>query len=430
MITSRERLNVAGEVVQPVEPLPLNGPAIELFVVRAQAQRPGFVLDDAQRAAVVEVTSLLDGLPLAIELAAARIAVLSPAQLVLRLRDRFALLAGRGGTGRQATLRAAIDWSWQLLSAWEQSAFEQCSVFEGGFTLAGAEAVVDLAPWPEAPPVVDAMQALLDKSLLRRWVPPQASARQELDEPYFAMYLSIHEYATEKRRQRGLEVERALQLRHGRYFAAFGSDAAIEALATHGGTQRQQALRQELDNLLAACRRAVTRATARSRSRAIALLGRCWPCRVRSASRDARQRGRGDAGPRRPARRDGPDHPLGGTDAGRRWRRAGGRVHAGAGSGASARRSPARRAHPQPDRQHLPLGRPPRRGACPLRRWRSIAFARSVAAAAGEDARQSGDHASRAGSSRRGLGALRGGARDRARDRQPARRGDHALQPG
>jgi len=260
MITSRERLNVAGEVVQPVEPLPLNGPAIELFVVRAQAQRPGFVLDDAQRAAVVEVTSLLDGLPLAIELAAARIAVLSPAQLVLRLRDRFALLAGRGGTGRQATLRAAIDWSWQLLSAWEQSAFEQCSVFEGGFTLAGAEAVVDLSPWPEAPPVVDAMQALLDKSLLRRWVPPQASARQELDEPYFAMYLSIHEYATEKRRQRGLEVERALQLRHGRYFAAFGSDAAIEALATHGGTQRQQALRQELDNLLAACRRAVTRA--------------------------------------------------------------------------------------------------------------------------------------------------------------------------
>ena len=259
MVTSRERLNVAGEVVQPVEPLPLNGPAIELFVVRAQAQRPGFVLDDAQRVAVAEVTSLLDGLPLAIELAAARVAVLSPAQLLLRLRDRFALLAGRGGTGRQATLRATIDWSWQLLSPWEQSAFEQCSVFEGGFTLAAAEAVIDLAPWPEAPPVVDAVQALLDKSLLRRWVPPQAEPRQELGEPYFGMYLSIHEYATEKRRQRGLDVERALQLRHGRCFAAFGSDAAIEALAMHGGMQRQQALRQELDNLLAACRRAVTR---------------------------------------------------------------------------------------------------------------------------------------------------------------------------
>jgi len=259
MITSRERLNVAGEVVQPVEPLPLDGPAIELFVVRARAQRPGFVLDAAQRAAVAEVTSLLDGLPLAIELAAARIAVLSPAQLLLRLRDRFALLAGRGGTGRQATLRTAIDWSWQLLSAWEQSAFEQCSVFEGGFTLAAAEAVVDLTPWPDAPPVVDALQALLDKSLLRRWLPRPAPERQELDEPYFGMYLSIHEFATEKRRQHGLDVEAALQLRHGRFFAGFGSDAAIEALATHGGTQRQQALRQELDNLLAACRRAVIR---------------------------------------------------------------------------------------------------------------------------------------------------------------------------
>ena len=146
-----------------------------------------------------------------------------------------------------------------MLSQWEQSTFEQCSVFEGGFTLAAAEAVIDLAPWPEAPPVVDAMQALLDKSLLRRWVPPQAQPRQELDEPYFGMYLSIHEYATEKRRQHGLEVERALQLRHGRCFAAFGSDAAIEALATHGGMQRQHALRQELDNLLAACRHAVTR---------------------------------------------------------------------------------------------------------------------------------------------------------------------------
>jgi len=185
--------------------------------------------------------------------------VLSPAQLLLRLRDRFALLAGRGSTGRQATLRAAIDWSWHLLSPWEQSAFEQCSVFEGGFTLAAAEAVIDLAPWPDAPPVVDAIQALLDKSLLRRWVPQHAPPRQELDEPYFGMYLSIHEYATEKRGQRGLDVERALQLRHGRYFAAFGSDATIEALAMHGGTQRQQALRQELDNVIAACRRAVNR---------------------------------------------------------------------------------------------------------------------------------------------------------------------------
>ena len=259
MVTSRERLNLAGEAVQPVDPLPLDGPAIELFVVRSRAHRPDFVLDDEQRAVVAEVTSLLDGLPLAIELAAARTAVLSPAQLLLRLRDRFSLLAARGGTGRQATLRATIDWSWQLLTAWEQSALEQCSVFEAGFTLAAAEAVVDLAPWPDAPPVIDVVQALVEKSLLRRWVPQPAPPRHELDEPYFGMYLSIHEYTAEKRRRRGADAERVLQQRHGRYFAAFGSDAAIEALATHGGNQRQHALRHELDNLIAASRRAVAR---------------------------------------------------------------------------------------------------------------------------------------------------------------------------
>jgi len=259
MVTSRERLNLAGEVVQPVEPLPLDGPAIELFVLRSRAQRPDFVLDDAQRAVVADVTSLLDGLPLAIELAAARIAVLSPAQLLLRLRDRFKLLAGRGGTGRQATLRAAIDWSWQLLTEWEQSAFEQCSVFEGGFTLVAAEAVVDLTPWPDAPPVIDAVQALVDKSLLRHWVRQVVPPHHGLEEPYFGMYVSIHEYAAEKQRRHGADAERALQQRHGRCFAAFGSDAAIEALATHGGMQRQHALRHDLDNLVAACRRAVSR---------------------------------------------------------------------------------------------------------------------------------------------------------------------------
>ena len=169
--------------------------------------RTDFVLEDEQRSVVAEVTSLLDGLPLAVELAAARTAVLSPAQLLLRLRDRFHLLAARGGTGRQATMRATIDWSWQLLGAWEQSALEQCSVFEGGFTLAAAEAVVDLSHWPEAPLVIDVVQALVEKSLLRRWVPQPAPPRHELDEPYFGMYLSIHEYVAEKRRQGGADAE-------------------------------------------------------------------------------------------------------------------------------------------------------------------------------------------------------------------------------
>jgi predicted ATPase/class 3 adenylate cyclase/predicted negative regulator of RcsB-dependent stress response len=259
LVTSRERLNLAGEVVQAVDSLAPNGSAVELFLVRARAHRTDFAIDAAQRAVIGEITGLLDGLPLAIELAAARIAVLSPAQLLLRLRDRFQLLAARGAKGRQATMRATIDWSWQLLSAWEQATLEQCSVFEGGFTIAASEAVVDLSQWPEAPAVIDVVHALVDKSLLRRWIPASAPTRHDLDEPYFGMYLSIHEYAAEKRRLRGDASERALEERHGRYFARFGSDEEIEALSTHRGLQRQHALRHELDNLVAACRHAVAR---------------------------------------------------------------------------------------------------------------------------------------------------------------------------
>jgi predicted ATPase len=109
-----------------VEPLPLASGAIELFEARARERVPGFAVDAANRAAVTEVVRLLDGLPLAIELAAARSQVLSPAQLVERMRDRFRLLAGVGGTAaRQATLKAAIDWSWKLLTPWRAGALAQ-----------------------------------------------------------------------------------------------------------------------------------------------------------------------------------------------------------------------------------------------------------------------------------------------------------------
>ena len=260
VVTSRERLQLPGEEILPVEPLPLDKEAIELFAARAHAQRADFALDGANRDAVAEVVRLLDGLPLAIELAAARVRLLSPAQLVERMRDRFRLLAGVGGAAaRQATLRAAIDWSWHLLAPWEQAALAQCSVFEGGFSLLAAEAVLDLSAFSEAPPAMDAVQALVDKSLLRRWVPVATRDRYALDEPYFGMYISIHEYAAEKCRAIGAAQEQAAQQRHGRYFAGFGSDAAIESLSTHGGVKRYRALRLDMDNLVAACRRALAR---------------------------------------------------------------------------------------------------------------------------------------------------------------------------
>ena len=217
-----------GEELLPLEPLPVKMDAIDLFVARARAQMPDFVLGDGNRAAVAEAVRLLDGLPLAIELAAARVRVLSPAQLVAKLRDRFQVLAGsRGASARQATLRAAIDWSWDLLAPWEQAAFAQCSVFEGGFTLEAAEAVLDLSPWPDAPPAMDAIQALVDKSLLRTWVPAERG-RYDIEEPYFGMYISIHEYAEEK--LAGEQARRGTGLR--------GAARPVLRPVRHGGRAR------------------------------------------------------------------------------------------------------------------------------------------------------------------------------------------------
>lgn len=259
VVTSRERLHLSGEQIFPLEPLPLDREAIELFVARAQARRPDFSLGAANRDDVGRIVRLLDGLPLAIELAAARINVLSPAHIVERMRDRFALLAGaRGVAARQATLRAAIDWSWDLLVPWERAALGQCAVFEGGFTLDAAEQVLDFSDWPDAPPAMDAVQALVDKSLLRSWV-PAGESRYEIDELYFGMYVSIHEYAAEKLHASGAAAERSAEERHGRCFARFGADEAIDALYGREGAQRARAMALEFDNIHAACLRAIAR---------------------------------------------------------------------------------------------------------------------------------------------------------------------------
>jgi predicted ATPase/class 3 adenylate cyclase/Tfp pilus assembly protein PilF len=257
-VTSRERLHLAGEDILTVEPLSLEHDAIELFAARARAQRAEFAVTDANRDSIRQVVRLLDGLPLAIELAAARVRLLSPAQLVNRLQDRFQLLGDtRGPAARQATLRTAIDWSWDLLTPWEQAALAQCSVFQGGFTLEAAESTLELSPWPQSPSAMDVVQSLLDKSLLRTWVPAEQS-RYDIDEPYFGMYFSIHEYAAMKLASSTRDM-RLTEERHGCYFARFGTTEALDGLKRHGGTRKRRALALELDNLVAACRRAVRR---------------------------------------------------------------------------------------------------------------------------------------------------------------------------
>ncbi len=259
LVTSRERVNVRGEVTLTVGPLEPEAGA-SMFVERARRLRPGFDPQGKERDAVVEAVRLVEGIPLAIELAAARIRVMTAVELVKRMRDRFKLLAG-GPPGRHATLDAAFQGSWELLDPWERAALAQCSVFEGGFTLEAAEEVLDLSAWPGAPWMVDVVQSLVDKSLLRMWVPE--SAGDETPSARFGMYVSLQEFARTKLERdeavaaggSGTRALEAAEERHGRFFARYGSDEAIDTHARGEGPS----FPLELENLIAACRRALKR---------------------------------------------------------------------------------------------------------------------------------------------------------------------------
>ncbi|WP_406107132.1 winged helix-turn-helix domain-containing protein [Streptomyces sp. NBC_01003] len=159
LATSREPLGVPGELLHLVEPLP-EPFALRLFGERGAAVRPGFRVEDDERAAA-EICRRLDGLPLAIELAAARLRMLTPRQIADRLDDRFRLLTSGARTvlPRQQTLRAVVDWSWDLLDEEERTVLRRLSVFSGGCDLAAAEAVC-------GPGALDAIGSLVDKSLV------------------------------------------------------------------------------------------------------------------------------------------------------------------------------------------------------------------------------------------------------------------------
>jgi predicted ATPase/DNA-binding SARP family transcriptional activator len=193
LATSREPLGVPGESVRPVEPLPPD-PASRLFAERAEAVRPGFD-PEGDRAAVAEICRRLDGLPLAIELAAARLRLLTPRQIADRLDDRFRLLTSGSRTvlPRQQTLRAVVDWSWDLLDEQERRVLCELSVFAGGWDLEAAEAVCAGVPGA-ALPVADAVGSLLDKSLLIA-APYPGDAAPGMR---YRMLETIHEYATER----------------------------------------------------------------------------------------------------------------------------------------------------------------------------------------------------------------------------------------
>jgi predicted ATPase len=212
LVTSRAALHVYGEHEFPGPALALPDsrsmptvevlskyPAIALFVQRAVAAKPDFELDRGNAADVIEICARLDGLPLAIELAAARVKVLSPSSMRARLASRLQLLTGgaRDLPQRQQTLRAAIDWSHDLLSTAEQKLFRRLSVFVGGCTLEGAEAVCDTKGDLHLD-LLDGMASMVDKSLVQQ-------VEQARGESRFVMLETIREYALEKLKASGEE---------------------------------------------------------------------------------------------------------------------------------------------------------------------------------------------------------------------------------
>lgn len=259
LVTSRISLHVSGEHEFPVPSLGLpdtrggeHAPAspaelvasaaVEMFVYRARAVDPAFALTERNAEAVAEICRRLDGLPLAIELAAARSKVLSPGALLARLDKRLPLLTGGGQDlpARQRTLRAAVAWSYDLLAPGEQVLFRRLAVFAGGCTLEAASAVC--AGSVAEGDILDVLASLVDGSLLR-------TEARESEEPRFAMLETIREYAEERLAERGEEDEAR---RAHAAWCLTRAEAAAGALA--GPAQRDwlHRLEAEHDNLRAA----------------------------------------------------------------------------------------------------------------------------------------------------------------------------------
>jgi non-specific serine/threonine protein kinase len=238
LATSREALGVEGETLFVVPPLSLPDPrrlpdaedlagyeAARLFVERAGAVRPGFALTEGNAVAVARICHRLDGMPLAIELAAARVRVLSPGQISTRLEESSGLLSGGGRTtlARHATLRATMDWSHGLLCEGEKVLFRKLAVFAGGFALGSTEAVCYEENIEEAE-VLDLLTSLVDKSLV--------VVEERDDEARYGMLETVRQYASEKLEESG-EADLARE-RHARYYLALAEEAEPELREQEG----------------------------------------------------------------------------------------------------------------------------------------------------------------------------------------------------
>jgi predicted ATPase/DNA-binding SARP family transcriptional activator len=281
LATSREPLGVTGESLWPVPPLELpppevdaaaapGFPAVRLFLDRATAVRPAFGLDERNVAAVAQVCRRLDGIPLAIELAAARLRSLTVEQVAERLDDRFALLTGgsRIALPRHQTLRALVDWSWELLEEPERVLLRRLSVFSGGATVETAERVCSGGGLvPRA--VLDLLSRLVDRSLLEA-VPSEAGTMR------YRLMETVRAYAVERLADAG--EEHAVRRAYAEHFCALAESADP---ALHGPEQLAwlTRLRAEHDNLQAALRWALDAGEAALAQRLAVALVSYWALR-------------------------------------------------------------------------------------------------------------------------------------------------------
>jgi predicted ATPase len=250
LTTSREPLGIFGESVLAVAPLgqpaldcppaeAMEYPAVRLFADRAAAVRPDFQVDPGTVATVIEIVRRLDGLPLAIELAAARLRTMPLADIASRLSDRFRLLTGGSRTAlpRHRTLRAVVEWSWELLGPTERHVVEQLSVFPSGVTVSSAGAVCDTDP----DDIEDLLASLIDKSLL-----------QTVDEGRrMRMLETIREYGIERLAEQGELAD--VRARHATHFAALLAEAEPHLIQADQ-LPFFELLQQERENIVAALR--------------------------------------------------------------------------------------------------------------------------------------------------------------------------------
>ena len=271
LVTSRVPLHVQGEWEVDVGPLPVPGarapheevvasPAVQLFASRAREIRDAFAVTEANADAIAEICRRLDGLPLAIELAAARTRLLGVHAMLPRIEKRLGLLTGGSADlpARQRTLRNAIGWSHDLLDARERTLFRRLAVFRGGCTLDAAEALCGSGD------VLEALTVVSEHSLIRtRW--------NELGEPRFEMLETIAEFARERLEESGEEPE--LARRHAEYFASLAEEAAPHLQTDERRTQWLRRLSGDRDNIRAALAWSIDHDEAEP---ALRILGSVW----------------------------------------------------------------------------------------------------------------------------------------------------------